>query len=117
MVRMPRSQVPGSTGLIVRDNLGGDNLQFQTSGGLPQWSEVVLYRRAAVNGEFFVTLGLAGIGDAYFDDLRVEVLGDSDSTIPEAIDRAEDPLARRPTLPDPRTPVVDPNNATVPTLR
>ncbi len=107
-VKMPRSQTAGSTGLVVRDNLGGELLQFRTSEGLPQWREVVLFRRVPSAGEFHVTLGLAGTGEVYFDNFRVEVLGDpagSPGLPPEFAD--DEPLARRLPLPNPGTPSMD----------
>jgi hypothetical protein len=47
---------------------------------------VVLFRKAPADGTFWVTLGLAGYAEAYFDDFRVQVIehehegttGDSD---------------------------------------
>jgi hypothetical protein len=64
----------GAGGLIVRDSLGGETLQYRTTAALPDWSEVTLLRRVPTDGELTVTLGLAGFGTAYFDDLRIEPL-------------------------------------------
>ena len=73
-VRMPRPQQPGAGGLVVEDSLGGPALAFRRSEAIPEWSEVVLYRRVGDERQMTVTLGLAGDGDAFFDDLRVERL-------------------------------------------
>lgn len=73
-VRMPRPQQPGAGGLVIEDSLGGPALAFRRTEAIPEWSEVVLYRRTANEKEMTVTLGLAGDGDAFFDDLRVERL-------------------------------------------
>lgn len=103
LVKMPRDLVPGRGGLIVRDSLGGEALQFRATGAIPEWKEVVLYRRAPADGEVSVLLGLAGYGEAYFDQLRVDVLGDS-SSLPEESggpSMAPVPIARRPQLPGP----------------
>jgi hypothetical protein len=72
MVRMPRAVTPGLGGLIVRDSIGGEHLEFRTAGAIPDWREVVLYRRPDREGPFSVTLGLAGYGEAFFDDLVIE---------------------------------------------
>lgn len=72
MVRMPRAVTPGLGGLIVRDSIGGEHLEFRTAGAIPDWREVVLYRRPDRDGPFSVTLGLAGYGEAFFDDLVIE---------------------------------------------
>lgn len=73
-VRMPRPQQPGAGGLVVEDSLGGPALAFRHTEAIPEWSEVVLYRRVADERQVTVTLGLAGDGDVFFDDLRVERL-------------------------------------------
>jgi hypothetical protein len=73
-VRMPRRLPAGTGGLIVRDSIGGELLQYRTTEAVPNWTEVVLYRRVPTDGELTVTLGLAGYGIAYFDDLRIDRL-------------------------------------------
>jgi hypothetical protein len=72
--RMVKKTAAGAGGLIVRDSLGGEQLQFRTTDALPRWTEIVLFRRVPEDGEMTVTLGLAGFGSAQFDDLTVEPL-------------------------------------------
>jgi hypothetical protein len=74
--KMVQRTATGAGGLIVRDSLGGEQLQFRSSDALPQWTEIVLFRRVPEDGEMTVTLGLAGFGSAQFDDLTVEPLED-----------------------------------------
>jgi hypothetical protein len=76
-VRMPRPQQPGAGGLVVEDSLGGPALAWRSSAAITEWSEIVLYRRVVDETSMTVKLGLAGDGDAYFDDLRVERLTDN----------------------------------------
>ncbi|MDG3005137.1 hypothetical protein [Paludisphaera mucosa] len=116
MVRRPISSAPGAGGLIVRDSIGGEQLQFRSSDFIANWSRVVLYRKAPADGEFTVTLGLAGYGEAWFDDFRVELVEQDRGDLPEKPDAglagdAEAPAdpdapreARVPRLPDPRLP-------------
>ena len=87
MVRMARPIHPGAGGLFVRDSIGGEALEFRTREAIPEWREVVLYRRAPGDGELKVTLGLAGHGEAFFDNLVVE-------TIDQPQDYAEVPPVR-----------------------
>ncbi|ADV61435.1 hypothetical protein Isop_0845 [Isosphaera pallida ATCC 43644] len=87
MVRMERPIYPGAGGVFVRDSIGGEALEFRTRQAIPEWREVVLYRRAPADGQLKVTLGLAGHGEAFFDNLVVE-------TIDEPEDAAEAPPAR-----------------------
>ena len=73
-VKMPRKMPAGTGGLIVRDSLGGERLEFRTTNAVPDWAEVTLFRRAPSDGELTVTLGLAGYGEALFDNLKIERL-------------------------------------------
>jgi len=73
MAKMGAPTAPGAGGLIVRDSLGGERLQFRTTEALASdWFEIVYYRRAAEDGTLSVTLGLAGYNDCAFDDLKIE---------------------------------------------
>jgi len=89
LVKRPIASVPGQGGIIVRDSIGGERLQYRSSTAIPQFSRVILYRKAPVDGEVSVTFGLAGYGEAEFDDFRVELVEDGE---PPA--RSNDPIAR-----------------------
>ncbi len=100
LVKMPRSVPAGLGGVLVRDSIGGETLAFRATEAIPDWTRVVVYRRAPENGPVTVTLGLAAtVGEARFDDLRIERYV---SAAPEpAITRAPAPAisarpARRP---------------------
>lgn len=105
LVKMPRAITSGSKGLIVRDSLGGELLQFRTTEAITDWREVVLYRRVPEDGEISVLLGLAGQGIAYFDDLRIEVLGDAPSSGPRPGRSTETDIAGDLAPPSPSLPV------------
>jgi len=73
MAYLPKPTAPGLGGLIVRDSIGGERLQYRTPQSLSgNWHEIVYYRRVSADGELNVTLGLAGYGLCLFDDLKVE---------------------------------------------
>ena len=97
---------PGLGGLIVRDSIGGEAFQFRTSGPLPEYYRIILYRKAPADGTFTVTLGLAGYGEAYFDNLRVEVIQhDRGGTSPDLVQRRRPRVpAMTPRAPDPSPP-------------
>ena len=104
----------GMGGIIVRDSIGGEQFQFRTSNPIPEYSRVLLFRKAPADGTFTVTLGLAAYGEAFFDDLRVEVVEqDDDRAAPDLVRRTdpERPM-RSPRAPDPSVP---PAAATRPT--
>jgi hypothetical protein len=73
MARMRFPTAPGAGGLIVRDSIGGERLQFRTSNALDDnWYEIVYYRRVPADGTLSVTLGMAGYNKCAFDDLKIE---------------------------------------------
>ncbi len=77
MVKMAHQALAGAGGLIVRDSIGGERLQFRARDLDPKdWYEVVYYRRVPSDGTLSVTLGMAGYGYASFDDLKVEPIVD-----------------------------------------
>ncbi|MGC8643382.1 MAG: hypothetical protein ACP5XB_26285, partial [Isosphaeraceae bacterium] len=99
----------GMGGIIVRDSIGGEQLQFRSSGPIPSFSRVVLFRKAPSDGKLTVTLGLAGYGEAFFDDLRVELIEANEA--PAGADEgniAREPASRsrQPSTPDPSLPSV-----------
>ncbi len=108
-VRIPQNFASGGSGVVVRDSLGGETLQFATNEATRGWREVVLYRRIPEDGEITVTLGLAGLGEAYFDDLKIEVLENSSDDAPSS-ERL--PLARQPRAPAATPPISDDDFAT-----
>lgn len=67
---------PGGGGFIIRPSIGGETLQYRNTQAFGEWRRVVLYRQAPADGDLTVTLGLAGYGDVFFDDLRIERLTD-----------------------------------------
>jgi hypothetical protein len=101
LVKRPYQSANGLGGVIVRDSIGGEQFQFRISGPLPSFSRVVLFRKAPADGTFTVTLGLAGYAEAYFDDLRVEVIeeytGDAEPNLVE--ERRQGPTRRSPRIP------------------
>jgi hypothetical protein len=96
----------GVGGVIVRDSIGGEQLQFRTSNPIPEYSRVLLFRKAPADGNFTVTLGLAGYGEAYFDDFRVEVIErDPGFAAPDvAQNRRRGQPLQAPALPNPALP-------------
>ena len=96
------SALPTATGgLIVRDSIGGEPYQFRAVDGSPLWREVTLYRVAPEDGTMTVTLGLAGYSVAYFDRLRIDTIGKPDASPDKPRQREADPIARRPSPPNP----------------
>lgn len=111
LVLRPMVSPPGKGGVIIRDSIGGEALQFRTSDPMIEFTRVVLYRKAPADGTFHVTLGLAGYGDVYFDDFRVQVIEADDGRRVEpdrggGLVRRPRPAASTPApaLPDPRVP-------------
>ncbi|MGZ3388473.1 MAG: hypothetical protein ACXVCF_02645, partial [Isosphaeraceae bacterium] len=99
------ASTPGMGGIIVRDSLGGEQLQYRTSDPIPSFSRVVIYRKAPTDCSFTVTFGLAGYGEAFFDDFRVEfVEADEASSGSDIAQAPANRSARQPPSPDPSLP-------------
>lgn len=120
MVKRPIASSPGMGGIIVRDSIGGEQFQYRTSEPIPAFSRVVLYRKAPADGTFSVTLGLAGYGEAFFDDFRVELVEADDGQLSpddNLASRPENATAHRPPNPDPTLPSASANPAGTPRRR
>jgi hypothetical protein len=106
LVRRPLTSAPGKGGVIIRDSIGGEQFQFRSSDAIPGFSRVVLYRKAPRDGTLHVTLGLAGYGDVYFDDFRIEIIEEDARHRPVTPNLVQTPQPPRsaPRPPDPRTP-------------
>jgi hypothetical protein len=110
LVKRPIASTPGMGGIIIRDSIGGEQLQFRTSDPIPSFSRVVLYRKAPSDGTFTVTLGLAGYGEAFFDDFRVELIeADQGPTDPDLARRPARRTGSQPSNPEPSLPSANAN--------
>ncbi len=72
LAKRPVPTVEGIGGVILRDSIGGEALQFSTTDGFTKYTKLLLYRRVPEDGDLTVTIGLAGYGRVFFNDLRVE---------------------------------------------
>jgi hypothetical protein len=75
-VQIPAPIIGSVDGLMIVDSLGGPALA-ERIGQTAGWRQFVLYRVAPRSGRVSVTLALAGMGEAWIDDLAVEVLQSS----------------------------------------
>jgi hypothetical protein len=94
-IKLPRMVTAGGGGLLVQDSLGGERLQFRRAEYTENWTDVVLLRRAPADTDLTVTLGMAALGDAFFDDLRIEILERESRNSPAPTE--DDLVRRRPT--------------------
>jgi hypothetical protein len=91
----------GHGGLIMRDSIGGEPLQFRYSDGVLELTPAVIFRRAPADGVVTVTLGLAAQGEAFFNNFRVEV---AEAPGPSGAEAPDSGGTTRPRPPDPATP-------------
>ena len=101
-VQRPTITPAGAGGVIIRDSIGGEALQFSSTGSFPSLTRVVLYRRVPADGEMSVLLGLAGYGDAYFDDVSIQRI-EAKSSIENLDNMARRPSPRLPSTAPPAT--------------
>jgi hypothetical protein len=92
----PYYQIPGHGGVIIRDSIGGEPLQFRFAPEIPELTPVVFFRRAPADGVLTVTIGLAGAhGEVFINNFKVEVAEASvpgEGTPPDLAGRAQPPL-------------------------
>jgi hypothetical protein len=91
----------GFGGLIIRDSIGGEALQYVSTEAIPALTRVVIYRRAPADGDLTVTLGLAGYGEAFFDEFKIERVEAAPAFEPPPPDVARLARPRRPTVSPP----------------
>lgn len=72
-VRVPAPVTASLDGLLIFDSWGGEPLAERV-GATGGWKEFTLYRAAATAGPMTVTIALTGLGEAWLDNLSVEVL-------------------------------------------
>ncbi len=72
-------------GVLFYDDAGGEPLSVRILSG-PRWKQYHLYRRVPATGQISVTLAMTGMGQAFFDDVRIEpmVIGAAAAKPPRA---------------------------------
>ncbi len=108
LVRRPIASAPGAGGIVVRDSIGGEQLQFRNPGPIADWSRVVLYRKAPTDLDLTVTFGLAGYGEAWFDDFQVELVEGDAAEPPLNRDEEADELEEPDEMEDAAAPADEP---------
>lgn len=72
-VRVPQVLRGVYAGLLIYDNFAGPTLADSIAHA-PEWREFTLYRAIPRDGELSFTFGLAGIGEAFIDDVTIELV-------------------------------------------
>ncbi|MCC6123698.1 MAG: hypothetical protein IT426_01945 [Pirellulales bacterium] len=72
-IKVPKAIDGSVDGLMIYDNLGGEALA-ERIGLTADWRQFVLYRISTQPGGVNVTFSLTGLGEAYIDDVGIEVL-------------------------------------------
>ncbi len=72
-VQVPVPITAGPDGLLVVDSIAGEALADRI-GKTKGWREFAMYRVATQSGPVCVTFALSGIGEAWLDDVGIEVL-------------------------------------------
>jgi hypothetical protein len=72
-VRLPLPLGATVDGALLYDSTGGEPLAIRWT-GKTKWKQFTLYREVPASGLMNVTLALTGLGQVYFDDIRIEPL-------------------------------------------
>jgi hypothetical protein len=73
-VQVPTAIAGSSDGLLVIDSLSGEPLADRI-GRTKGWRQFALYRAATRSGPMCVTFALSGLGEAWLDDVEIQVIG------------------------------------------
>ena len=72
-VRVPRPLSHSVDGLLIIDSIGGQPLA-QRVAATPQWRQFKIYRVAPQSGPLSLTFALSGLGEAWIDDVTIQVV-------------------------------------------
>lgn len=70
-LRVPTSVQGNLDGFVIYDSIGGRDLAI-TQSEPQEWKQFTLYRHVERSGSLTITMGLAGVGDAFVDALHVQ---------------------------------------------
>jgi len=73
-VKVPRPITGSVDGLLIIDSPGGREMA-QSIQQTRDWQPFKFYRVAAETGDVTVSFGLSGIGEAWIDDVQIQILG------------------------------------------
>ena len=96
-VFVPRPIQGSQEGLLVFDSIGGPELGERIT-ATQGWREFSLYRAVPQNGDLTVTFAITGLGEAWVDDIAVQLLDPepirpvSQTSPPAQVDEARYPL-------------------------
>ncbi len=74
-VQVPAAITGSTDGLLVVDSLSGECLADRI-GQTKGWRQFALYRVAPRSGPMCVTFALSGMGEAWLDDVEIQVIAD-----------------------------------------
>jgi hypothetical protein len=82
-VRIPSNLTGSTDGALLFDSVGGEALAVRLTGAT-KWRRYAFYREVPASGKVSVTMALTGLGEAYFDDVKIEPLVARDAPAPQA---------------------------------
>jgi hypothetical protein len=78
--RVPNAITAGTDGLLVVDSISGEALAARI-GKTDGWKEFALYRVATQSGPMCVHFALSGLGEAWLDDVAIQVFENPGNTV------------------------------------
>ncbi len=73
-VKCPGGIGATTDGALFFDSVGGEPLALRLTAPTKGWQQYAFYRTVPVSGTINVTMALQGLGQVYFDDVRIEPL-------------------------------------------
>ncbi len=72
-IKVNEPQRATTDGALIFDNIGGEAMAVRITAPTP-WRRYTVYREVPASGEVRLTVGLSGLGAAFFDDFKIEPL-------------------------------------------
>ncbi len=80
-IKVPQTIQGSADGALFYDSVGGEPLAVRLTSSM-DWKRFTLYRRIPSTGSIHLTLAMTGLGQVYFDDVRIEPLLTGTATTP-----------------------------------
>jgi hypothetical protein len=93
-IRIPKALTATTDGALLYDSAAGEPLAYRLRAPTV-WAQIILYRRVPASGTINVTVALTGIGEVYFDDIKIEPMEPDRQAAPAVTTVAGSPAGAR----------------------
>lgn len=78
--RIPEPIRASADGLLIYDSSGGEGLGIRLYRS-PAWKKIEVFRKVPASGQISLSIALTGLGNVYFDDLKIEAINATSTAV------------------------------------